>query len=143
MTDAGGLFIYQHFADREAPDVHAQDFFGAQFGRIQVVGQLNAAGLAPAADEHLGLDHHMATQLPRNFPRPGRADGNVTFGNGHAALGKQTLRLIFVQIHFSSSFLWDDEDWDRWKAVRRTRNRRCGQGRVLGWTRPGSKNKGA
>jgi hypothetical protein len=48
-----------------AADVHAQDPLGLLAGLGRVLGQLDAAGLAAAADLHLGLDHHRAADLGR------------------------------------------------------------------------------
>jgi hypothetical protein len=41
-----------------ALDVHAEDVAGVLAHLVGVVGQLDAAGLAAAADLDLGLDHH-------------------------------------------------------------------------------------
>ena len=44
-------------------DVHAQDRLGVGLGFLGRRGELDPAGLAAAADEHLGLDDDLAAQL--------------------------------------------------------------------------------
>ena len=50
-------FSIQTPLDGVALDVHAEDVAGVRADLVGVVGQLDAAGLAPPADLHLGLDH--------------------------------------------------------------------------------------
>ena len=82
-----------------ALDVHAQDGLGVLADLGGVVGQLDAAGLAPAADLHLRLDHD---RVAGGF---GLGDGLVD-GVGHAAgrrgdaeAGEVLLALVLVEIH--------------------------------------------
>ena len=49
----------QDLADRDALDVHAEDRAGDALGLVGGAGELHAAGLAPPADEDLGLDHDL------------------------------------------------------------------------------------
>ena len=49
--------------DGEAADVHAEDRLGVLLGLGRVVGELDAAGLAAAADQHLGLDDARVADL--------------------------------------------------------------------------------
>ena len=57
--------------DDVALDVHAEDVPGVEPDLVGVVGQLDAAGLAPATDLDLGLDDD------RVAGRVGRRDGLV------------------------------------------------------------------
>ena len=66
---------------------------------VGVLGDLDAAGLAAAADLDLGLDHaRVADPL-------GRGHGGVdvgrrlALGNGDAGAGEELLSLVFEEIH--------------------------------------------
>ena len=68
VGDVGGL-IDQDLFDGQALDLHAQDLVGHSFGLVGVVGQADAAGLAPATHQHLGLDDHPLAQPCGDLPR--------------------------------------------------------------------------
>ena len=64
-------------------------------GLVLVLGDLDPAGLAAAADQHLGLDHaRIADAVGR---RDGRVDVRCGFalGDGDARLGEELLALKF------------------------------------------------
>ena len=93
--DVRGL-LDPHLVDREAADVHAEDRLGVLLGLGAVLGDLDAAGLAAAADQHLRLDDAGVADLV------GGRDGLVDAwwrarrsGHGNAVAGEQLLALVF------------------------------------------------
>ena len=95
--DLGGL-LDQDPPDDVAADVHAQDPLGLLAGLGRVLGQLDAAGLAAAADLHLGLDDHGAADLGGGRLGLGRRPGDLAARDGHPVLGEQLLRLMLEQV---------------------------------------------
>ena len=81
--------------DGEAADVHAEDRLGVRPGLGLVLGDLDPAGLAAAADRDLSLDHTGVADLVRGGDRVVDAGGVPALGHGHAVLGEQLLSLIF------------------------------------------------
>ena len=75
---------------------------------VGVVGQLDAAGLAAAADLHLRLDHDRVADAL------GGGDGVVDRGDGlagadrDAVAGEELLALVFVQVQGRGSLCWSD-----------------------------------
>src|SRR5688572_15871865 len=62
--------------------------------------ELHAAGLAAASRVHLSLhDPEMAAKRTCGHTRLGGRRRDLAFWDGNAVLGKQSLRLILVQIH--------------------------------------------
>ena len=68
-------------------------------GLVAVVGHLDAAGLAPPADQHLRLDHTGKAQLLGGID--GLLDGlcGAALGHRNTVLGEQLLALVFEQVH--------------------------------------------
>ena len=98
LVDVGGV-LDPHPLDDVALDVHAEDVPGVGAHLVGVVGELDAAGLAPATDLDLGLDDD------RVAGRVGLGDGLVD-GDGDAAgadrdavAGEVLLALVFEEIH--------------------------------------------
>ena len=83
----------------EPADVHAQDRVGVVAGLVVVVRDLDAAGLAPAPDLHLGLDHARVADVVGR--RRGLVDGlRVPAGrHGYAVAGEHLLALVLEEIH--------------------------------------------
>ena len=85
-----------------ALDVHAEDVAGVGAHLVGVVGELDAAGLAAAADLHLRLDDH------RVAGRLGRGDrlvdgvGDAARGDRDVVAGEVLLALVLEQVHRSS-----------------------------------------
>jgi hypothetical protein len=81
--------------DGEAADVHAENGVRVLLGLRAVVGELDPAGLAASADQHLSLDHDGISE------RVGSLDGLLHGGcgtalrNRDAVLGEKLLSLIF------------------------------------------------
>ncbi len=87
LDDVGGRRD-QDLADRDALDVHAQDGAGDQLGLLGEPGQLDAAGLASAADQHLGLDHDLLGTRPRRTARPTAATSSAVWATSQAGTGR-------------------------------------------------------
>ena len=82
-----------------AADVHAEDRVGVRLGLLRRLGELDAAGLAAAADEHLRLDDDLAAELLGGGAGllGGRRHAPVRHGNAGAR--EELLPLVFVEIH--------------------------------------------
>ena len=65
----------------------------------RVVGELDAAGLAAPAGEHLGLDDDRAAELHRRGPRLLRRGREPAVGDGDAEAAEELLPLVLVEIH--------------------------------------------
>ena len=100
LLDGGG-FIHQHLADRQPLDLHPQDLGGELLGLVRVLGQLDAAGLAAPADQHLRFDDNAATQFFGDCLGLGCGGRHPPLGDRYAILGKDLFGLIFVQFHVS------------------------------------------
>ena len=88
-----------HALDDVALDVHAQDVAGVQSHLVGVVGELDATGLAAAADLHLRLDHD---GVPRSLGgRDGFVDrvGDAARRHRDVVAGEVLLALILEQVH--------------------------------------------
>ncbi len=88
-----------HLVDRVALDVHAEDV-----GRVldRLVGgrrQLHAAGLATAADLHLGLDDGLATEALGGCAGRLRRVDDFTGQHRYIVLGEEVPRLVLEQVH--------------------------------------------
>src|SRR3954467_1885655 len=85
--------------DGEPLDVHAEDRVGVLARLLVVVGDLDAPGLAAAADLHLGLDGAGEADLL------GGGDGLVdrsrraSVRDGDSMSGEKLLALVFEQVH--------------------------------------------
>ena len=89
----------QDAMDRVALDVHAEDVAGAGERLVRPGGQLDAAGLAPAAGLDLGLDDDGTAETGSDRAR-------LVGGGGHAAgkgrdpvLAEEVLGLVLEQVH--------------------------------------------
>ena len=60
-----------------------------------VLGDLDPARLAAAADRDLGLDHARVADLVRGRDRVVDGRRVAALGHGHAVLGEQLLALVF------------------------------------------------
>ena len=74
-------------------------FVACSRGLGLVGGELHAAGLAAAADQHLGLDDDRIADLVRRGD--GVLDGRhgLAVGDPQAVAGEQLLALVLEQIH--------------------------------------------
>jgi hypothetical protein len=87
-------------------DVHAEDVAGARDGLVRALGQLDAAGLAPAADLHLRLDDHAATEPVGDLPGLLRGGGDPAGEHGQAVPLEQVAPLVLVQVHVHESLVF-------------------------------------
>jgi len=93
----------QHLTHRDALDVHAQDARRDLLGSGRVGGQLHAAGLATAADQHLRLDDDLLgtgreESLGRGA-RVGRRPGHRPRRHGQALGDEERLGVCFLDLH--------------------------------------------
>ena len=85
--------------DDVALDVHAEDVRGVGPHLVGVVGELDPARLAAAADLHLGLDdHRVAGRLSRG-DRLVDGVGHATWADRDVVAGEVLLALVLEQIH--------------------------------------------
>ena len=64
-----------------------------------VLGELDAARLAAAADQHLGLDDDRVAELLGGLDGLGGGCGRAPLGYGNAVLLEELLSLVFEKIH--------------------------------------------
>src|SRR5690606_3231863 len=100
LRDVGGL-LHQHPRDPVAAHVHAEDALSLPEPALRIVGQLNAAGLAPAPDAHLGLGLYPAADLLCNRARLFRRSCDAAHRHRDPGLGEDGLRLAFDQLHLA------------------------------------------
>ena len=83
---------------------------GHALGRLLVVGQLHAAGLAAPADQHLRLDHHggraLAEEASGRRARLGDRVGDRPRGHGQALREEQRLGVGFLDLHVTNGLRW-------------------------------------
>ncbi len=82
-----------------ALDVHPEDVARVLAGLALVGRELDPAGLAPTADQHLCLDHHRVADLARRAH--GVLDGahGLAGGDPQSVAGEQLLALVLQQVH--------------------------------------------
>ena len=107
LADVGAR-IDQHLLDRQALDVHPQDAPGDLLGFLRAPGELDAARLAAAADQHLRLDHHRAAEALGDGARLSRRRGHITLRHRDAELPKDAFGLVFLKFQGGTSF---DDGW--------------------------------
>ena len=96
----------QHAADRQALDLEREDLGRDVLGLVGGGGELDAARLAATADEHLGLDDHLAGGVARIGEEPdgggarlGGGAGDLPGGDGEPLGDEQRLRVGFLDLH--------------------------------------------
>ncbi len=95
LADVGGG-VDEHLLHRQPLDRHAENLVGALLGLAGRLGELDAAGLAAPADQHLRLDHDWAAQPHGNVAHLSGRVRDFAARHGNAVLGKNPLGLIFV-----------------------------------------------
>ncbi len=90
--------------DPQAPhdvpaDVEAEDVAREALGLVGAGRELDAAGLAATAGEHLRLDDDRAAELLCRGARLGRRVGDAALGDGDAVAGEQLLALVLIEVH--------------------------------------------
>ena len=96
MSDA---FSIQSRADDVPADVHAEDRGRVRLGLLGRVRELDAAGLAAAADEHLRLDDDLAAELLGSGASLLGSRREAPLRHRNAGAREQLLSLVFVEIH--------------------------------------------
>ena len=86
-----------------AADVEAEDLARALGGLVGRRRQLDAAGLAAAADEHLRLDDDGPADLGRRRPRLLGRERDAPVRDGDAEAREELLALVLVEIHASEA----------------------------------------
>src|SRR5207253_2104316 len=98
LLDVGGV-LDPEALDHMAADVHAQDVAGVGAHFLGVIGQLNAAGLAPAADLDLCFDDDGVAGPVGSSDRVVDGVGGAAGGDGDAVLREVLLALVFEEVH--------------------------------------------
>ena len=98
LVDLGGL-LHVQLVDGEAADVHAEDRLGVLLGLLAVVRELDAARLAAAADQDLGLDHARIAERLGGLDGLLDRRGGTPLRHGHAVLGEELLSLVLEEVH--------------------------------------------
>ena len=96
MSDACSI---QSLRDDVAADVEPEDAARLLLGVGGVVGELDAAGLAAAAGQHLRLDDDRAAELLGRLARLLRRRREPPLGDGDADAPEELLALVLVEIH--------------------------------------------
>ena len=81
-----------------AADVEPEDLAGLRLRVRRVVGELDAAGLAAAAGQHLRLDDDLAAELLGRRPRLLRRRREPPVGDGNAEAPEELLALVLVEV---------------------------------------------
>ena len=87
-----------HLLDRVAANVHAEDLRRSLLRLVRRLCELDAAGLAAAAREHLRLDDDRPAELLRGGARLCRARRKPTLRHGDSEAAEELLPLEFVQV---------------------------------------------
>jgi hypothetical protein len=80
-------------------DVHAEDVGGVLLGLGRVVGELDAARLAPATDLHLSLDDHAAAEAVGYLAGFRHGGGDPAVQHRQPVPGEQRAPLVLVKVH--------------------------------------------
>ena len=98
LRDVGGL-LDPDLLDDVAADVEPDDVPRLLLGVGGILGELDAAGLAAAARQHLSLDDDRAAELLGGRARLLRRRREPPLGDGDSELLEELLALILVEIH--------------------------------------------
>ena len=82
-----------------AADVHSEDRLRVALGLFRSGGELDAAGLAAPAGQHLRLDDDLTAELLGRLPRLGRRRGYAPFRDRNAEAAEELLALVLVEVH--------------------------------------------
>ena len=98
LGDVGRLLDPQAAHD-VALDVEAEDVVGVRAGLVGVGGELDAAGLAPTAHVHLGLDHHRVAEPLGGGDGLVHGERHLTGRDRDAVAREELLALVFEEVH--------------------------------------------
>ena len=94
-----GPRVDEHAARHVAADLEVEDVLGVAGRLLRRVGELDPAGLHPAAAEDLRLDHHRAADLLGDPAGLVGCLGEAVLGHGDAGLGDDRPRLVLEEAH--------------------------------------------
>ena len=94
-----GARVDQHAAGHVAADLEVEDVVGVIGRLVRGVGELDAAGLHPAAAQDLRLDHHRAADLLGDLPGRFGGLGEAVLGDGDPGLGDDRPRFVLEEAH--------------------------------------------
>ena len=100
-----GAGVDEHAVHGVALDVHAEDLLGVGLRVVRRLGDLDAAGLAAAADLDLRLDDGDAADLLGDRLGLVRRRRDLAEAHRHAVVLEQLLGLVLEQIHADCPFL--------------------------------------
>src|SRR5262245_10565495 len=102
----GRRFFDEHLAHQDALgrclwglEPHAEDLSADRFGLGRRGGELDAAGLAPAAGVDLSLDDDAAPNALRRRPAIGRPISDFTLRHRGPELAEESFGLVLVNLH--------------------------------------------
>ena len=98
LRDVGGL-LDPDLLDDVAADVEPDDVARLLLRVRGILGELDAAGLAAAARQHLSLDDDRAAELLGSRPCLLRGRREPPLGDGDSELLEELLALVLVEIH--------------------------------------------
>src|SRR5579884_669233 len=93
------LRVDQHTAGHVAVYLEAEDVLRLAFGVLRGVGELDAAGLHPAAGQDLRLDHDRTRDLLGDLARLLRRRGEAVLGDRDSRLGDDRPGLVLEEAH--------------------------------------------
>jgi len=107
VEDDGGVVLvgdlhrlsHPDLVDGEPADVHAEDRGRVLTGLLLVTGELDPARLAPAARQHLRLDHARIAELAGRRDRLGDGGHRASGLKRDPVAGEQLLALVLEEIH--------------------------------------------
>ena len=82
-----------------AADLEIEHVVGVAGGLLRGIGELDAAGLHPAAAQHLRLDHDGPADLLGDPSRLVRGLGEPVLGDGNSRLADDRPRFVFEEAH--------------------------------------------
>ena len=94
-----GLGVDEHAAGHVAVDLQREHVLGVGGGLVGRVGELDAAGLHPAAGQDLGLDDHRAADLGGDLPGLLGRGGEPVLGDRDPGLGHDRPRFVLKETH--------------------------------------------
>ena len=98
LLDVRGLLDPEP-ADDVAADVEPEDLVRPLLRLVRAVRELDPAGLAAAARQHLGLDHDLAAELLGGSAGLLGGLGETPIRHGDAEAAEELLALVLVEIH--------------------------------------------
>ena len=99
LAGDGDALLEQHALDALPADRHAEDRVERLLELVAVAHDAHAAGLAPAAAQHLRLDGERPAETAGRSPSLLDAAHELRRQHRDAELGEELLALVFVEVH--------------------------------------------